>query len=285
MDNNEKTSFSSMSNNANEIKIGFDRNRIDGIYPKPGSKDYSRANFSDDIVLGMEGDLLSAYAINDKTKTPEPVNKLKVENGYIIGFDMGEFGGSVHFTPLQDVVNVPIDTEFYDVPRLLSSHYSHRDSGESYNILNENFRGFILHNDRKFVLTGIAHMTKDVGCLYELLLEGNIWHVKKLIDIGSRPHVFVQSGATTYLASSRSLLRINQADDKLKIKTLVKNVGWGSLYPNSLVYANDSLYVGMRGFIYEYNLKSGKEKWYNYISYDAEDVKSLEKSEWFNKLP
>jgi len=39
----------------------------------------------------------------------------------------------------------------------------------------------------------------------------------------------------------------------------------GTLTPNSMVYGNHSIYIGMYGGVYEYDLDTGSEKWYDYL--------------------
>jgi len=267
------------------LEIGLDKNRIDGIYPKSSSKDYYRANRSDNVVLSVDQNLLTVSVVRFYSEMPEPENKLYLHDGYLYGVDRGEWGGCVFFIPEKDVDSTIIELNrsklsfkwIYPIPE--------PKTGELYYLLNENFRGFAKNGCRKFVFTGFAHMCTDEGCLYEIVLEEEIWVAKEMFILDSYPHVFTQVGATIYLATSDRLVEISLAGDKPIINVIVEDLGWGGLYPNSMVCAKDSIYVGLRGFVYEHNLKSGKAKWYNYLSYDKESVKELENNEWFLSRP
>ena len=266
------------------LEIGLDKNRIDGNYPKPGTKNFTRASYSDNVVLTVNQNQLTASVVKSHSEIPEPDNKLKVHGGYILGSDRGEFGGCVFFAPEQDVDNVLINLEDKSIPyewRLRFTDYSEffgHTEGQ-YSLVNENFRGFAEYECRKFVFTGLAHMGIDEGCFYELVFENDIWVMKEILNLDSCPEVFTQAGEKLYLATSGYLAEINLAGDKPTMKVIVEGVDWGCLYPNTMIYANNSLFVGMRGFVYEYDLNSGNATWYNYLSYDKESVKELEDKE------
>ena len=117
--------------------------------------------------------------------------------------------------------------------------------------------------DRKYAMTGLAHMSLDRGKLYELVLTDGKWTAQLTLDIGSCPEIFLLVDQDLYLATSISLLVIR--DGKLK-NTLVKDAFWWCIYPNFMVYANRSLFIGMRGGVYTYDLDTKAETWYDFLS-------------------
>jgi len=271
------------------LEICLDNNRIDGNYPKPGTKNYTRANFSDNVVLTVNQNQLTAAVVRFQSEILEPDNKLKVHGGYILGSDRGEFGGRVFFAPERDVDGVLLDLKSTSIPyewrlRFKDSEFFGQTEGQ-YCLINENFKGFAEYGFRRFVFTGLAHMGFDEGSLYELIFENDTWVAVEILDLNRCPEVFIQEREKLYLATSNYLAELNFAGSKPTMKVLIEDVDWGGLYPNTIVYANNSLFVGMRGFAYEYNLKSGNARWYNYLSYDKESVKELEDKEWFLSRP
>ena len=260
------------------LDIGLDRNRIDGNYPKPGTKNYTRANYSDDVVLSIDRDILTATVVGRLTEIPKPNNKHQVRGGYILGVDRGQWGGCVIFVPEQEIDNLPCD--LCNGPSIKWLIQLEMLKNEELHILTyNNFKGFAEYGCRKFVFTGLANMGTDEGCFYELILQENTWVLREIQKLDSCPQVFTQTGSKIYLVTSDCLVELNLEEDKPKTKILFEGVDWGGLYPNSMIYANNSLYVGMRGFVYEYDLNSGNATWYNYLSYDKESVKELEDKE------
>jgi hypothetical protein len=167
-------------------------------------------------------------------------NILSVDNGTIVGLDFGEYGGGINFIA---------------------------DNGSGYRILGDNFRGFFTPNnrgysiadDKKYVLTGSSHLVSS-GNLYELNFIKNKWEANMLMDFHSCPETFLAINEKMYVATDDSLVVVN--DGKI-IDTLVKNAFWAGLYPNSMIYNNNSIYIGMRGGVYAYNLIDKTEIWYN----------------------
>jgi len=175
--------------------------------------------------------------------------EMEVENGIIIGRDDGEWGGGIEFKPR---------------------------SGSAYTILGENLFGFYTIEEKKFVITERAYLGKyDHGRIYELILADNKWQAKKIFDIGGQPEAFLVVQDKLFIVTNDSLLLIKDGESKI----LIENAFWepyfpfsqngmhymGPLAPRSMVYGNHTIYIGMYGGMYAYDLQTGMEKWYDYL--------------------
>lgn len=162
----------------------------------------------------------------------EPSNLYLVENGYLVGEDRGEFGGNITF----------------------------HSGTESYEILGENFRGFVKINNDIYVLTGLAHLGSFHGALYKLKMQDNKWIAEKTLDLGNCPETYVLTDDNTlYVVTYQSLVEIkNDAITKI----LTPDAFEDGLSTNSAVYYNNMLVIGLRAGIYTYQLDSGAENWY-----------------------
>ena len=175
--------------------------------------------------------------------------EIEVENGIIIGTNHGEFGGDIKFKS---------------------------SFGFEYKILDENFFGFYTFEEKNFVITGLAHMFTDYGYVYELIFSNNKWQAKKIFDIDSQPESFLAVNNDLFIVTKNTLLVLKGG---LESKVLIDNAFWepyfpffqngfnffGPLAPRSMVYGNNSIYIGMYGGMYAYDLNTGTDKWYDFL--------------------
>ena len=233
---------SACNNFSNEVRIKpsptYDTNiQIDFEYkeseiPQPHSDKWYKANYGKAIAVAIKNNKIIAVDGVESSYS----NNLEVEQGTIMGVDNGEWGGGVKFIPKK---------------------------GNEYKLIDENFRGFYVVGEKKYALTGLSHLSLDWGNIYQLKYSSKKWKAKKVIDLGSCPKTFLLKDEKLYLVTDTTLCVIE--DGKIS-ENLVKEAFWRSLYPNSIVFANESLYIGMRGGIFSYNLNSKKETWYEVIS-------------------
>jgi len=186
-----------------------------------------------DVCITISGDTIVGTAMNPEDRLFNHSNELPVFNGIIAGYDRGEFGGKVAFIP---------------------------NSGQEYNLINENFRGFYTLEDRVFVLTGFSHMFSDKGHIYEIIFSEGKWQAEQVLDLASCPESYLLVDKTLYLATNRALLVIE--DNKVK-ESITIEASWVGFYPNSLIKANSKLYVGIRGGMVSVGLDDRKITWYS----------------------
>jgi len=156
----------------------------------------------------------------------------KVDNGYLFGFNKGEFGGSLHwFSP----------------------------TGDSTYKISNGLVNYIFENRGKiFIAHGLAHLGSDDGGINEMVFTLGKWKIDKGVDIKYNPQVFLPLNNQILIVTSETILLFKRLQ---KIKYIKKKGFWDILYPQSAVLFNDELYVGMRGGVYKINLNSGKEEW------------------------
>ena len=158
---------------------------------------------------------------------------VKLENGFLVGFDRGEFGGSLYW---------------FD------------DKGiENYKICNGNIKDIIVIEDRILVTEGLAHLGGDRGQILELKFDNGKWTSEKYFKLKNVPYsTQLNSKNELIVLTSKQLLEIS-AD--YKTTELISDGFWSGLYPNSGIIQNDIVFFGMRNGILKMDLKTKKSEW------------------------
>ena len=156
----------------------------------------------------------------------------KVSDGYLLGFNKGEFGGSLHWFSF--------------------------NGDSTYQISNGLVNYIFEHKSKIYIAHGLAHMGSDDGGINQMLLTNGKWTIGTGADLTYNPEVFLPIKNGVIIVTSKTVLLF---DGLQKIKKIKKDGFWEVLYPQSAVLQNNDLYIGMRGGIYKINLKSRKEEW------------------------
>jgi hypothetical protein len=158
----------------------------------------------------------------------------QTKDGWLVGFNSGEFGGSLW--------------------------YLSPDGSKSKQILNENVTQIAEIFGRVYVVTNAAGQGLGFrgGAIYEVADTGEI---KNHLDFEDSPLAFVQESTTSILIVSDS--GIHRVSSDLKEEQIFKRdlSGFSS---NSIVVARDkTIYIGMNFFVLRLirNEKSYKEQW------------------------
>lgn len=171
--------------------------------------------------------------------TPEAENfhraaaTLKVSDGWLVGFNRGEWGGALYwFNP---------------------------DGTAKYRISEHQIVDFVETSNRIFAIEGLAHLGLSEGSIISISQSSNQgpWQVTTQCRLPQAPRAIVQhSDGSWLLVLSDSFV---SATPDGKIKTIVQNARWRSLYPNSMVLSGDvnTVCVGMRQFVAKITLKNG----------------------------
>lgn len=130
---------------------------------------------------------------------------VKLKNGYLIGFDRGEFGGSLYW---------------FD------------DNGiENYRICRGNIKDIIVFEDRIFVTEGLAHLGGDRGQILKLKFDKEKWTSEKYFELKNVPYsTKLNSKNELIVLTSKQLLKISTDN---KITELISDGFWSGFYPNS----------------------------------------------------
>ncbi len=151
---------------------------------------------------------------------------VQVSNGWIIGFNAGEFGAGLWwFSP---------------------------DGKKREKISEDQVIGFFETGAGLLALEGIAHGTRSVGRIARLAKgEDGHWHSELFVDLKGAPETAVKSAdGTLTVATLDRLLRVHL--DTRKIDVLLNEAFWGGLYPTSMILTpSGSIFLGMRHGVVE----------------------------------
>lgn len=160
---------------------------------------------------------------------------LKIKNGWLIGTDMGEFGGSLHW---------------------FSS-----DGKQSYKISDDHVKAFYNTKAGILAIEGLAHLTISEGKVIKIEDDSTgKWESKEFVDLKASPEVVVQEkDGSLLIATTDRLVRISMNGS---VNILLNNAFWKDLCsPHSMVISdNGDIYLGMNQGIARIN-KALRAEW------------------------
>jgi hypothetical protein len=170
----------------------------------------------------------------EKYKIGGQRSAIQVNDGYLVGFYRGEWGGNLYWFS--------------------------KDGKQKYEISNHEVVQFIIRDNRIFAIEGLSHLSASNGNIIEIKKNGNKWISVESIKLPSAPYgVDIDDNKNLIIITSTSLLKI---DTNFKIDILTEEHFWyPGLYPTSLVILDNIAYIGMRKGIFKYNLASKKQEW------------------------
>lgn len=144
-----------------------------------------------------------------------------VPEGFLVGFDAGEYGGALY---------------------LFSTDGSTRQKLGSENVI-----GFADLRIGTIVLTGLAHLGMSVGHLFKVAHGGSGISVSQWLDLGGATETFaVDSPESMFVLTTGALYRVTACGDINEIS----RTNYDALYPSSMaVDASGVITIGMRQFI------------------------------------
>lgn len=171
---------------------------------------------------------------SDEGKMAGKISLLEVEDGYLIGFYRGEWGGYLYWFS--------------------------RDGKHHYLISNDEIVQFIKRNGINYAIQGLAHLSMSEGSIIEIEKQSDKWIAKEYLQLPTAPEAIGLDANNNFIViTSKSLLKIN--NDKTVVVLIEKGVWYDGLYTNSLIIKDEIVYAGMRAGVYKYNLSTGKEEW------------------------
>jgi hypothetical protein len=155
-----------------------------------------------------------------------------VDDGWLVGFNEGEFGGALYWFS--------------------------RDGKRSYPISDDQIVDFFSLAGDIYAIEGLAHLSASRGSILRISRPkaGAPWRAQSVVALPYAPYaVAVRRDGTAMITLSDSLVAVGP---DLKVKTLLLDAPWGALYPTCSVLAPDEqkLYIGMRQFVAEFDLKT-----------------------------
>lgn len=172
-----------------------------------------------------------------------------VDDGWLVGFNQGEFGAALHW-------------------------FSH-DGKRNYKISDHQVVDFFTLPDGIHAIEGLAHLSMSEGSVIRIARPkaGAHWEAISIAKLPFAPcAVSLRRDGTMLITLSDSLVSIGP--DR-KIHTLLPDAPWGGLYPSSSILLPDELrlYIGMRQFVGEFDLTTNKFRFL------------IPSKEFLNKLP
>lgn len=149
---------------------------------------------------------------------------MRVPGGWLVGFDAGEYGGSLWWYPATP--------------------------GTGRKLSDGNVRDFLKSPDDSFVLVlvGLEHITSGQGhVLWLQPSSGGGWTITRRVALRGAPYAYAaELGGAVIVATSQAVQRVGAAGE---VDTLAA-VDWSGLEPNSVVLGeHGDIVVGLRFFV------------------------------------
>jgi hypothetical protein len=146
---------------------------------------------------------------------------LRTSDGWLIGFDAGEFGGGLWWFS--------------------------EDGTDSKKLLSNNVHAIYATQNSTFVLAGLAHLGLDSGEVDQFIETPDRVTLRWVANLGGSPEAStVGRDGQIVVASPRGVVRV---DNEGKVHTIYRS-GEHLTYPTSIVVnENDDIFVAMRFFI------------------------------------
>lgn len=145
---------------------------------------------------------------------------LKVDTGWLVGFDKGEWGGNLF--------------------------WFNEDGSNYQKIAFGNIKNLFAIDGQIFVTEGLAHLSMSDGQIFKVEKKNNEWSIEKKVDLPDAPYATTLTKDNEFLiVTSKGLLKVNK---EFKIETLIAEGFWSIyLYPNTILVEGQNIFIGMRG--------------------------------------
>lgn len=146
----------------------------------------------------------------------------QVADGWLVGLDVGEFGGGLWWFSSDGKANKKLSAE--------------------------NIVGFAKTSTGVFALAGLAHLGFDNGKVLKIVGDAEANRkIETLVDLGSAPRTFASKSPESLLVlTTNSFVRVKTSGTIEKLFS----TKYEQLYPNSMVILPSGIvYIGMRHFV------------------------------------
>ena len=156
----------------------------------------------------------------------------RVDDGWLAGFNRGEFGASLYWFSA--------------------------DGKRNYKISEHQVVEFITRPDGVYAIEGLAHLGITDGSVIRIARDTwqLRWTATPITKLPFAPYAVAVRGDNAMLVTlSGALVSVDTNGD---VATLLEDVPWRGLYPNSSALSSDGrkLYIGMRQFVGEFDTQS-----------------------------
>ena len=210
---------------------------------------FQRANFANvEWTVERQGQKVTAILGNGMVETPAaerpafdmamplgsnpevlPSRILKVSDGWLAGYNRGEFGAFLWWFST--------------------------DGKKRYKISDHQINEFIIHHERIFAVEGLAHMGLDDGSLIEISQKAMKWTADIFVELPECADAITILKDDRFCIATSSMLLAVSLDKKTEL--LVSRSDWAWMPVNSIAVdaKSENVYIGMRQFVARYNLK------------------------------
>ncbi len=155
-----------------------------------------------------------------------------VVDGYLVGFNEGEWGAALYWFS--------------------------RDGKCSYKVSEHQVVDFVVVSETIYAIEGLAHLVFSEGSVIKITRSNHCrrWEAHEWVKLPFAPEVVsLTRGNVMVITLSDALVAV---DTRGQVDFLARDAPWGVLYPGSSVLSpdGDKVYVGMRQYVAEFNLKS-----------------------------
>jgi hypothetical protein len=157
----------------------------------------------------------------------------KVDDGYLVAFWRGEFGGNL---------------------------YWFGNNGKDRKLISPTWIvQFLKRAGKIYAIEGLAHMGMSDGSIVEIKKTNNTWTISEYFKLPFAPYTAQLDNKNNFvIVTSDNLLLV---DTNRKVDTLVKEGFWSGLYPTSMVIQKSICYIGMRQGVLKFDLLTKKQEW------------------------
>ncbi|RYE34163.1 MAG: hypothetical protein EOP48_30560 [Sphingobacteriales bacterium] len=163
-------------------------------------------------------------------------NVAKVDDGYLVGFYGGEWGGCLYW-------------------------YS-SDGKENYKISGDMVEQYVKRGNTLYAIEGVAHMGISRGRIIRLTKVDGKWTANEFLKLSSAPAAITHDDKNNFIViTHHSLLQINK---DAEVTVLIDKGFWIEyLYPTraTIEMIKDSYYIGLRGGVLRFNRVTKSQEW------------------------
>lgn len=154
-----------------------------------------------------------------------------VFNGYLVGYNHGEFGGGLKFVSLYNHYSYNINN-------------NDRENEWKYGYMNNNIEKIFVYNNKIYATRGLSHMTSTNGSLIEIFYDNGLWKYKVITKLIECPDLTIEHNGLIYFITLQYIVKMNK---ELSFNQILKSpLYWGVLYPNSTFIKGADIYIAMR---------------------------------------
>jgi len=174
---------------------------------------------------------------------------IKVKDGYLVGFNRGEWGGELCWFSKNGKEKDEMFGSMFSPPVVQ----------------------FIKRDNKIYAITGLAHLGMSFGNIIKIEKKEKKWIAEVFLKLPDAPYAIQLDHKDNMLVFTSSGLY--SIDKEANLDTLAIKISrnpeiypnpqclWCFLYPTSMVIQNDVVYVGMRGGVYKFDITTRKEEW------------------------